>query len=176
MADFQGQREITHRIVSGSWRNEVRKDWAWVLMEEEDAAPGDMNGRSPAEVRLLFSCQNPRPRTLCPPPSQNQDPDVYPNDPPSRKKQQAVMRHFAVIRLPDPVNGGKVRNPTGSLMLQGRKNDNIIVVPIEVLVSQAQVVPVEYGHRKPMKWLVNHRIDLATFNHVGAYHSIEDDV
>lgn len=88
------------------------------------------------------------------------------------------MRFWAVICVPDVANNGKQITPSGSVLLRTRKIENVMVVPAEAIVGQAHVITVENKgpNGAPSAWIINHRIDLTTFNHIGAYTHYDDDL
>ena len=71
-----------------------------------------------------------------------------------------VVRRLAFVQVHDPVNGGRYHAASRQLQVCRRRNGlDMRIIDIGGVVGQAHVVP--YGDRQ---WLVNHRIDLRTFN------------
>ena len=77
------------------------------------------------------------------------------------------VRTEVVIRLPfvqvlDPVNRGRFHGASGDIRVCRRRNGrDMRIIDIGVVVGQTHMVP--YGDGQ---WLVNHRIDLRTFNNI----------
>ena len=73
-----------------------------------------------------------------------------------------VVSRLAFVQVIDPVNGGKFHGASGHIQVCRRRyGRDIRIIDIGVVVGQAHVVP--YGDGQ---WLVNHRIDLRTFNDI----------
>ena len=73
-----------------------------------------------------------------------------------------VVSRLAFVHLLYPVNGGTFHGTTGHKWVCRRcKGWDMRIINIGVVVGQAHVVPYGDGH-----WLVNHRIDLQTFNDI----------
>ena len=153
--DFQSDDHDVHRVVCNIWDGTLRQDWVWIQLQDDDAAPGALRQRCPAQLRLLF-------RTIDPHPNHGTPGGV-------------VTRDWAVISIPDAVNKGRQIKPTGSIQLRAKTPENAMVVQIDAMVNQAQVIAIESENGKNTGWIINHRIDLNTFNHIGAYYSYDDD-
>ena len=73
-----------------------------------------------------------------------------------------VVSRLAFVQVLDPVNGGRFHGASGHIRVCRRRNGrDMRIIDIGVVVGQAHVVP--YGDGQ---WLVNHRIDLRTFNDI----------
>ena len=73
-----------------------------------------------------------------------------------------VVSRLAFVQVLDLVNGGRFNGPSGHIRLCRRRNGrDRRIIDIGVLVGQAHLVPYRDG-----QWLVNHRIDLRTFNDI----------
>jgi len=74
-------------------------------------------------------------------------------------KARAVHR-LALVYILYPVNSGRFHTVRGHIRVGNRINSrDMRIVSIGLVIEQAQVIPC--GERP---WLVNHRIDLRTFN------------
>ena len=79
-----------------------------------------------------------------------------------RNVRTEVVSRLAFVQVLDPVNGGRFHGASGHIRVCRRRNGrDMMKIDIGVVVGQAQVVP--YGNGQ---WLVNHRIDLRTFNDI----------
>ena len=73
-----------------------------------------------------------------------------------------VVSRLAFVQVLDLVNGGRFHRASEHIRVCRRRNgQDMRIIDIGVVVGQAHVVP--YGD---MQWLVNHRIDLWTFNDI----------
>ena len=73
-----------------------------------------------------------------------------------------VISRLAFVQVLDPVNGSRFHGASGHIRVCRRRNGrDMRIIDIGVVVGQAHVVP--YGDGQ---WLVNHRIDLRTFNDI----------
>ena len=74
--------------------------------------------------------------------------------------QTEVVSRLAFVQVLDPVNGDRFHGASGHIRVcrQGKGRD-MRIIDIGVVVGQAHVVL--YGDGQ---WLVNHLIDLRTFN------------
>ena len=73
-----------------------------------------------------------------------------------------VVSRLAFVQILDLVHGGRFHGASGHIQVCRRRNGrDMSLIDIGVLVWQAHVVP--YGDGQ---WLVNHRIDLRTFNDI----------
>ena len=76
--------------------------------------------------------------------------------------QAAALHRLALDRILDPINGGSFHIPSGHIRVGNRINGrDMRIVSIAAVIGQAQVIP---SGEKP--WIVNHRINLRTFNEI----------
>lgn len=79
-----------------------------------------------------------------------------------RNMSTGIVSRLAFVQVVDPVNGGRFHGSSGQIRVCKRRNSrDLRIIDIGVVVGQAHVVP--YGDGQ---WLVNHRIDLRTFNDI----------
>ena len=79
-----------------------------------------------------------------------------------RNKRMEGVSRLAFVHVLDPVNGARYHGARGHILLCRRRNRrDMSIIDIGVVVRQAHVVP--YGDGQ---WLVNHQIDLQTFNDI----------
>ena len=79
-----------------------------------------------------------------------------------RNMSTGIVSRLAFVQVVDPVNGGRFHGSSGHIRVCKRHNGrDLRIIDIGVVVGQAHVVP--YGDGQ---WLVNHRIDLRTFNDI----------
>ena len=79
----------------------------------------------------------------------------------SNVRTQVVSR-LAFVQVLDPVNSGRFHGASGHIRVCRRRNGrDMRIIDIGVVVGQAPVVP--YGDGQ---LLVNHQIDLRTFNDI----------
>ena len=79
-----------------------------------------------------------------------------------RNVRTEVVTQLAFVQVLDPVNGGKFHGTSGDIRVCRRRNGrDMRIIDIGVVVGQAHVVPCGDG-----QWLVNHHIDLRTFNNI----------
>ena len=79
-----------------------------------------------------------------------------------RNVRTEVVSLLAFVQVLDLVNGGRFHGASGHIRLCRRCNgQDMRIIDIGVVVRQAHVVP--YGDGQ---WLVNHQIDLRTFNDI----------
>ena len=79
-----------------------------------------------------------------------------------RNMSIGIASRLAFVQVVDPVNGGRFHGSSGHIRVCKRRNgQDLRIIDIGVIVGQAHLVP--YGDRQ---WLVNHRIDLRTFNDI----------
>jgi len=113
-----------------------RNDWVWVQTGGE-ANYGDLQGRVVARLLALFKIRNIR-------------------------SEAAAVHHPALVRILDPINGGRFHILSGHIRVGNRINGrDMRIVSIGAVIGQAQVIP-----RGEKQWIVNHRIDLRTFNEI----------
>ena len=111
-------------------------DWVWVQTGGE-ANYGDLRGRVVAELLALFKISN-------------------------IQSQGATVHHLALVRILNPINGDRFHIPSGHIRVGNRiSGRDMRIVSIGAVIGQAQVIP--SGEKQ---WLVNHRIDLRTFNQI----------
>ena len=73
-----------------------------------------------------------------------------------------VVSRLAFVQVLDPVNSGRFHGASGHIRVCRRHNGrDMRIIDIGVVVGQRHLVP--YGDGE---WLVNHRIDLRTFNDI----------
>jgi len=69
---------------------------------------------------------------------------------------------LALVCILDPVNSGRFHIASGHIRVGRRVNGrDMRIVSIGAVIGQAQVIP--SGERQ---WIVNHRIDVRTFNEI----------
>ena len=74
----------------------------------------------------------------------------------------AAVHGLALVRILDPINGGRFPIPSGHIPVGNRINGrDMRIVSIGAVIGQAQVIP--SGEKQ---WIVDHRIDLRTFNEI----------
>ena len=79
-----------------------------------------------------------------------------------RNVRTEVVCWVGFVQVLDPVNGGRFQAASGHIRVCKRRNGrDMRIIVIGVVVGQAHVVP--YGDGQ---WLVNHQIDLRTFNDI----------
>jgi len=122
----------TRAFCNGGSRN----DWVWVQTGGE-ANYGDLRGRRVARLLALFKIRN-------------------------ILSEAAAVHRLALVRILDPINGGRFHIPSGHIRVSNWINGrDMRIVSIGALIGQAQVIP-----RGEKQWIVNHRIDLRTFNEI----------
>jgi len=113
-----------------------RNDWGWVQTGGE-ANYGDLRGRVVPRLLTLFKIRNILNKT-------------------------AAVHRLALVRILDPINRGRFHIPSGHIRVGNRINGrDMRIVSIGAVIGQAQVIP--SGEKQ---WIVNHRIDLRTFNEI----------
>ena len=79
-----------------------------------------------------------------------------------RNMSTGIVSRLAFVQVVDPVSGGRFHGSSGHIRVCKRHNGrDLRIIDIGVVVGQAHVVPYRDG-----QWLVNHRIDLQTFNDI----------
>ena len=79
-----------------------------------------------------------------------------------RSVRTEVVSRLVFVQVLDLVTGGRFHGASGHIRVCRRRNGrDMRIIDIGVVVGQAHVV--SYGHRQ---WLVNHWIDLRTFNDI----------
>ena len=72
------------------------------------------------------------------------------------------IHRLALVRILDPVGAGRFHLGSGHVRVSKRSNvRDMRIVGIGAVIGQAHVIP--SGERQ---WIVNHRIDLRTFNDI----------
>jgi len=72
------------------------------------------------------------------------------------------VRRLALVRVPDPFNSGRSHLASGHIRVSKRHSGREMpIVDIETVIGQAHGIPTGEG-----QWIVNHRIDLQTFNEI----------
>jgi len=113
-----------------------RNDWVWVQTGGE-ANYGDLRGRVVARLLALFKRRN-------------------------ILSEAAAVHRLALVLILDRINGGRLHIPSGHIEVGNRINGrDMRIVSIEAVIGQAQVIP-----RGEKPWIVNHKIDLRTFNEI----------
>ena len=113
-----------------------RNDCVWVQAGGEESY-GYLRGRVVARLFALFKIRN----------VLNGAGDVH---------------HLALVRILDPVGTGRFHRGSGHIRVSKRPNGrDMRIVGIGAVIKQAHVIP--SGERQ---WIVNHRIDLRTFNDI----------
>jgi hypothetical protein len=141
VADFQEtDRFQIHRARctgTKAFRNGgPRNDWVWVQTGGE-ANYGDLRGRVVARLLALFKIRN-------------------------ILSEAGAVHRLALVCILDPVNSGRFHIASGHIRVGRRVNGrDMRIVSIGAVIGQAQVIP--SGERQ---WIVNHRIDLRTFNEI----------
>jgi len=76
--------------------------------------------------------------------------------------EAAGVRPLALLHVLDPINSGRFHLASGDIQVgKWRSGREMRIVDIETVIGQAHVIPTEEG-----QWIVNHRIDLPTFNEI----------
>ena len=108
----------------------------WVLTGGE-ANYGDLRGRVVARLLAPFKIRN-------------------------ILSEAAAVHRLALVHILDPINGGRFHIPSGNIQVGNRINGrDIRIVSIGAVIGQAQVIA--SGDKQ---WIVNHWIDLRTFNEI----------
>jgi hypothetical protein len=114
----------------------ARNDWVWVQTGGEESY-GDLRGRAVARLLALFKIRN-------------------------VLSEAAGVHRLALVRVLDPINGGRFHLASGHIRVGKRSTGrDMRIVGIGAVIGQAHVIP--SGERQ---WIVNHRIDLRTFNDI----------
>ena len=72
------------------------------------------------------------------------------------------VHRLALVRIVDPVGAGRFHRGSGHIRVsKGPNSRDMGIVGIGAVIGQAHVIP--SGERQ---WIVNHRIDLRTFNDI----------
>jgi len=113
-----------------------RNDWVLVQTGGEESYK-DLRGRAEPRLLALFKKRN----VLC---------------------EAAGVHQLALVRVLDPINGGRFHLASRHIQVGKRSTGrDMPIVPIGAVIGQAHVIP--GGERQ---WIVNHRIDLRTFNDI----------
>jgi len=111
-----------------------RNDWGSVQTGAE-ANYGDLRGRMVAWLLAFFKIRN-------------------------FLSEAAAVHHMELVRILDQINGGRFHILSGHIRVGNRINaQDMRIVSIGGVIGLAQVIP--SGEKQ---WIVNHRIDLRTFN------------
>jgi len=114
----------------------ARNDWVWVKTGEEESY-GDLPGRAVARLLELFKIRN-------------------------ILSEAAGVYRLPLVGLLDPINGGRFHLASGHIPVGKRSTGrDMRIVGTGAVIGQAHVIP--SGERQ---WIVNHRIDLQTFNDI----------
>jgi len=77
-------------------------------------------------------------------------------------REAAAVHLLALVHILDPINGGRFHIPSGHIQVGNRINGrDMRIVSIGAVIGQAHVIL--SGEKQ---WIVNHRIDLRTFNEI----------
>jgi len=113
-----------------------RNDWVWVQTGGE-VNYEDLRGCVVAQLLALFNIRN-------------------------ILSEAAAVHRVALVRILDPINGDRFHIPSRHIRVGNRINGRDMgIVSIEAVIGLAQVIP--SGEKQ---WIVNHRIDLRTFNEI----------
>jgi len=120
-----------------AFRNgDPKNDWIWVQADGEESYK-DLRGRRVARWLALFKIRN-----------------VL-----SRARD---INRLALVRIVDPVGAGRFHRGSGHIRVSKQPNcRDMRIVGIGAVLGQAHVIT--SGERQ---WIVNHRIDLQTFNEI----------
>jgi len=78
------------------------------------------------------------------------------------QNEAAAWHRRAVVRILDPINGGRFHSPSGNIRVGNRINGrDMRIVSLGAMIGQAQVIP-----SSVKEWTLNDRIDLKTFNEI----------
>jgi len=76
--------------------------------------------------------------------------------------EAAAVHRLAFVCILDPITGGRFHIPSGHIRVGNRINRrDMPIVSKGAVIGPAQVIP--SGEKQ---WIVNHRIDLSTFNEI----------
>jgi len=76
--------------------------------------------------------------------------------------ETAAVHRLALVRILDPIKGGRFHIPSGHVRVGNRINGrDMRIFSIGAVIGQVQVIP--SGEKQ---WILNHRIDLRTFNEI----------
>ena len=113
-----------------------RNDWIWIQVSREDTG-GDLCGRLVAQLLGLFKIRN-------------------------IQSEAGGVRRLVLVQVYDPMNGSSFNTVSGHIRVRKRPNGrDMRIVDIGTVIEQAHIVPA--GERQ---LIVNHRIDLRTFNEI----------
>jgi len=113
-----------------------RNDWVWIQAGGEDSY-GDLRGWGVAQLLALFKISN-----------------VF--------SEAAGVRRLALLRVLDPIDSGRFHLASGHIRVGKRRSGREMrIVDIGTVIGEAHVIPTKEG-----QWIVNHRIDLRTFNEI----------
>ena len=120
-----------------AFRNsDPRNDWIWVLAGGEESY-GNLRGRVVARLLALFEIRN-------------------------VLSGAGDVHRLALVRILNPVGAGTFHRGSGHIRVGKRPNGrDMQIVGIGAAIGQGHVIP--SGERQ---WIVNHRIDLRTFNEI----------
>jgi len=113
-----------------------RNDWVWIQPGGQDSY-GDLRGRGVAQLLALFKIRN-----------------VF--------SEAAGVRRIALLRVLDRINSDRFHLASGHIQVGKRRSGRVMrKVDIGTVIGQAHVIPTGEG-----QFIVNHRIDLRTFNEI----------
>ena len=113
-----------------------RNDWVWIQAGRTDTL-GDLRGRLVARLFGLFKIR-------------------------SVRSEVVGVNRLALVQVLNPMDSGRLHIGSGHVRVCKRPSSrDIRIVDIGTVIGQAHVVPMREG-----QWIVNHRIDLRTFNEI----------
>jgi len=113
-----------------------RNDWVLIQVGGEDSY-GDLRGRVVARLLGVFKIRN-------------------------VLSGAGSFHRLALVPVLDPANAGRFHSGRGHRRVSQRPNGrDMRIVGIGAVIGQAHVIP-----SGEMEWIVNHRIDLRTFNEI----------
>jgi len=113
-----------------------RNDWVWIEAGKEDSY-GDLLRLRVAQLLALFVIRN-----------------VF--------SEAAGVRCLSLLQVLDPINSGRFHHASEHIRVGKRRSDrHIRIVNIGTVTGQALLIPTGEG-----QWIVNHRIDMRTFNEI----------
>lgn len=138
------EHEIHHIRCADSFRHQGRRhDWAWIKAGDENQL-GALRGRLPGQVECLFKIRDP---------------------------SSGYSHRLAVARFLRPGPDGGSLDPHHGLVKvhrgRGKPGSDFAVINISSICGMAHILPVlPLKGEESETWLVNNRIDLATFNKI----------
>jgi len=126
-----------HCTGTKAFRNSgARNDWVWVQTDGEESYE-DLRVWGVARLLALFKIRQVR-------------------------SEEAGVHQLALVRILDPINGGRFHLASGHIRVGKRSTGrDMRIIGIGAVIGHAHVI----GSRE-RQWIVNHRIDLRTFNDI----------